>query len=155
VSRLLALDVGDRRVGVAVGDTATGVVRPLTTFRRGTLERDAEVVARLATEQRASQLVIGLPLDVRGSEGEQALRTRAWGDELATRTGLATTWRDERLTTVSAEARQPRLRRNRSTGDPTRASIRARRTRVDQDAAVEILRAELAARAASAEPRGG
>ena len=155
MSRLLALDVGDRRVGVAVGDTATRVVRPLTTFRRGTLERDAEVVARLATEQRASQLVIGLPLDVRGSEGEQARRTRTWGDELAARTGLATTWRDERLTTVSAEARQPRLRRNRSMGDPTRASIRARRTRVDQDAAVEILRAELAARAASAEPRGG
>jgi putative Holliday junction resolvase len=134
---------------VAVADDARGSVRPLATFRRRSPEEDAARVARLAAEQRADQIVVGLPFDMDGGEGEQARRTRDWGDAVATRTGLPIVWRDERLTSEAAEATQPRLRRDRATGRPTRAAILARRVRVDRDAAARILQAELDARARS------
>lgn len=147
MTRLLGLDVGDRRVGVAIGDDTSGTIRPLATLRRGTLEEDAVRLTRLAMEQRAGELVVGLPLDMSGGEGEQARRTRTWASEMTARTGLPVTWRDERLTTEAAEATQPPLRRDRASGRPTRSAIRSRRVRVDREAAARILRAELDARA--------
>ncbi|MGC8634567.1 MAG: Holliday junction resolvase RuvX [Candidatus Limnocylindrales bacterium] len=143
MSRLLGLDLGDHRIGVAVADLATGAIRPLTTLRRGALAADAARLARLAAEQDATELVVGLPLDMQGGEGEQAGKTRTWAAEMTARTGLRLGWRDERLTTAAAESRQPALHRHRETGRPTRSSILARRARVDQEAAVLILRAEL------------
>ena len=145
---MLGLDVGDRRVGVAVADDATRSARPLATFRRGTIDQDAALVARLAAEQRAESLVVGLPLDMGGGEGEQARVTRAWASAIGMRTGLPVRWRDERLTTEAAEAHQPRLRRDRASGQPTRAAIVARRSRVDRDAATRILQSALDADAA-------
>ena len=147
MTRLLGLDVGDRRVGVAIADDASGTIRPLATLRRGTLEEDALRLARLAVEQRAGELVVGLPLDMGGGEGEQAQRTRTWASEMAARTGLPVAWRDERLTTEAAEAGQPPLHRDRATGRPTRSAIWSRRVRVDRQAAARILQAELDARA--------
>jgi putative Holliday junction resolvase len=149
VSRLLGLDVGDRRIGVAVADALSATIRPLATLRRGTLAADAARLARLAAEQHATELVVGLPLELQGGEGAQARRTRSWANEMASRTGLPVCWRDERLTTAAAELRQPALRRHRETGRPTRSSILGRRVRVDQTAAVLILRAELDARGAA------
>ena len=146
MTRLLGLDVGDRRVGVAIADDISGAVRPLGTLRRGTLEEDAQRLARLATEQRAGELVVGLPLDMGGGEGEQARRTRTWASEMTARTGLPVAWRDERLTTEAAEAIQPPLHRDRASGRPTRSAIRSRRVRVDREAAARILQAELDAR---------
>ncbi|HXQ96340.1 MAG TPA: Holliday junction resolvase RuvX [Candidatus Acidoferrales bacterium] len=146
MSRLLGLDVGDRRVGLAVGDDALGVVRPLAVVRRGTPAEDAEHLARVVTEQRVDEIVVGLPLDMDGGEGEQARLTRAWAAEIERRTGLRVAWRDERLTTEAAEAAQPRMRRDRTTGRPTRSAIVNRRARVDRDAAARILQAELDAR---------
>jgi putative holliday junction resolvase len=147
VKVLLGLDVGDRRVGVAVSDAAGLAAHPLTVFGRGTPADDASVIARLAREQRADEIVVGLPLLLDGSEAEQARRTRAWADEIAMRTALRVSWQDERLTTMLAEADQPPLRRHRATGSPTRAAVRARRVRVDLGAAVRILQAALDARA--------
>ena len=152
MTRLLGLDVGDARVGVAVGDLEALVARPLATFRRGSPAADAGLIARLAAEQAADELVVGLPVDETGSEGEQARRTRAWAMEIARRTGLRLSWRDERFTTLAAEADQPRLRRERATGRPTRAAILRRRGVVDRQAAARILQAEIDERAAL---RGG
>jgi putative Holliday junction resolvase len=152
--RLIGLDVGDRRVGVAVSDAAGRSSRPLATFRRVNIEADAGLVARLAAEQGATELVVGLPLEGDGAEGEQAVRTRAWGDAIAERTGLRLAWRDERFTTQAAEAGQPRLRRERATGQPTRAAIQRRRASVDREAAARILQAELNARAARGNATG-
>jgi putative holliday junction resolvase len=146
VKVLLGLDVGDRRVGVAVSDAMGLAAHPLTVFSRGTPADDASVVARLAREQRVEELVVGLPLLPDGSEAEQVRLTRTWADEIARRTELLVSWQDERLTTVLAEAAQPRLRRDRTTGSPTRAAVRARRVRVDLGAAVRILQAALDAR---------
>lgn len=152
MTRLLGFDVGDRRVGVAVADEATATARPLATFRRGSPEDDAALVARLAAEQHADELVVGLPLELRGVEGEQARRTRAWADDIARRTGLPVAWRDERLTTAASEAAQPRMRRDPS-GRPTRSAIMGRRVAVDREAAARILQAELDARS-GVRPRG-
>ena len=147
MTRLLGLDVGDRRVGVAIADDTSGAIRALATLRRGTLEEDAQRLTRLAAEQRAGELVVGLPLDMSGGEGEQARRTRSWASEMTARTGLPVAWRDERLTTEAAEAIQPPLHRDRTSGRPTRSAIRSRRVRVDREAAARILQAELDARA--------
>ncbi len=147
MTRLLGIDLGERRVGVAVGDDADQTARPLTTFRRGSIQDDAAVVARLAAEQRASGLVVGLPLDMRGTEGPQAQRSRAWGSAIARQTGLSLAWRDERLTTEAAESALGPVQLPRGADAPTRSAIRARRNRVDRDAAARILQAELDARA--------
>jgi putative Holliday junction resolvase len=155
VTRLLGLDVGNRRVGVAVGDETTAIAKPLTAFRRGTLDQDAAVLRRLADEQHAVEVVVGLPLDMSGAEGDQATATRSWADAVAARTGLPITWRDERLTTETAERRLGPPRRDATTGTPTRAAVRQRRSRVDREAAALILQRELDARSAGGVESGG
>lgn len=147
--RLLGIDLGARRVGIAVADAATGSVRPLVALRRGDEERDAAVIGRLAQEQGAGWLVVGLPLDMDGSEGPQAALTRAWAEAIAGRLGLPLSLRDERLTSVAAEARLGRAPRGRSGGPPARQARNAYRARVDREAAVAVLQAELDARARS------
>jgi putative Holliday junction resolvase len=148
LSVLLAVDVGDRRIGVAVGDERTGVARPLITFSRGTATDDATRLATLACEHGASQLVVGLPLNADGTEGPQAFRTRDWAAAVARTLDLEIAWRDERYTSLGAEARLGRLRRGRSGGPPSSDARRAHRDRVDREAAALILQAELDARSA-------
>lgn len=143
MTRLLGIDLGERRIGVAVSDPAGLSARPLLTFRRGSLDEDAGVLRRLAAEQHVEALVIGLPLSLRGEEGAQALRTRAWGEAVAERTGLPLRWRDERLTTVAAEERLGPVQRRPGAASPTRAAILRRRGRLDREAAARILQAEL------------
>ena len=69
MTRLLGIDLGERRIGLAIADTDTGVVRPLSTIRRADPERDAATLGRVAAEQRVDELVVGLPLNMDGSEG--------------------------------------------------------------------------------------
>jgi putative Holliday junction resolvase len=149
LSILLAVDVGTRRIGVAVGDELSGVARPLTTFPRGTVTRDVARLATLAREHGATELVVGLPLNADGTEGSQALDTRAWADAIREDLGLDIAWRDERWTSVDAEARLGGVRRGRSGGPPSPQARRSYRARVDRQAAALILQAELDARAAS------
>ena len=149
MSVLLAVDVGARRIGVAVGDERTGVARPLTTFPRGSAIHDATRLATLAREQGATELVVGLPLNADGTEGSQALETRAWADSVRVELDLEIAWRDERFTSLEAEARLGGMRRGRSGGPPSRDARRAYRARVDRQAAALILQAELDARGAS------
>lgn len=144
--RLLGIDVGDRRVGVAVSDEAGLAARALATFRRGAPEEDAALLARLAREHDADGLVVGLPLEARGTEGEQARRTRAWASTIGRLTGLRIDWRDERHTSAATEAALGAPHLDRATGQPTRAAIARRRRLVDRGAAVRILQAELDAR---------
>lgn len=143
MTRLLGIDLGERRIGLALGDPDTGSVRLLTTLARRDPEHDAATIARIAAEQRAGELVVGLPRNMDGSEGPQAAATRLWGDALAARIGLPLTWRDERLTSVTAEARLGRPPRGRSGGPPSPAARARRRGQVDQEAAALIVQAEL------------
>jgi putative pre-16S rRNA nuclease len=147
VTRLLGIDLGERRIGVAVGDT-DGTARALAVLRRGSLEGDAAALAALAGEQRAAELVVGLPRNMDGSEGAMAAAARTWGAAISARSGLPVAYRDERLTSVAAEAGMPRPRRGRSGGPPSHAAQGRRRGRIDREAARLILQAELDERAA-------
>lgn len=147
VSVLLGIDLGDRRIGVACGDSATGVVTALLTLRRGTPRQDAAVIARICEERRADAVVVGLPLHLDGSEGEQARRTRAWVDALDALLPIPVTFRDERLTSHAVEARLGRPPRGRAGGPPSSTARRARRARIDREAAALIVQAELDAQA--------
>lgn len=146
MSRLLALDIGERRIGIALADTESGSVRPLATIRRADAARDAATLARLATEQSATELVLGLPLNADGSEGTQAQLTREWAASVAAAVALPVTWRDERLTSERAEAIAGRPARGRSGGPPSATARNAYRSRIDQLAAAGIAQAELDAR---------
>lgn len=150
MSRLLAIDLGERRIGLAVADSASGSVRPLATIRRSGDERDGRTIARLIDEQRVDELVIGLPLNMDGSEGEQAARTRAWAATQAEVCGVPISWRDERLTSEIAEQQAGPPARGRSGGPPSPVARAARRARIDRLAAVAIAQGEIDARAATA-----
>src|SRR4051794_10511275 len=139
---LLGVDVGARRIGVAVADPASGVVRALTTINRSDPAGDATTLRRLAAEQAATELIVGLPLKADGSEGEQARVTRDWAAGIATLGGLPIGWRDERHTSQGAEAQLGRVRRSHNGAPPTTRSLRAYRARVDREAAAGILRAD-------------
>ena len=76
--KLLALDVGDRRVGVAVSDLSGLIATPLTVIRRSSKVEDFAKIARLVREQRAEGLVIGHPLNTDGSAGPQARRVERY-----------------------------------------------------------------------------
>ena len=146
MTRLLGVDLGTKRVGLAVGDTATGSVVPLTTIRRGDVERDARTIATIAQEQRIAELVVGLPLNMDGSEGPQAEQTRDWAEAVAAQTALPVSWRDERLTTEDAMTRLGRPARGKSGGAPSGAARRMYRSRLDRTAAAAIVQAEIDAR---------
>jgi putative Holliday junction resolvase len=102
--RYLALDVGDRRIGLAVGDDAFGLVRPLRTLARRNLEADLAGLRELIAKEEVGALVIGLPLTLRGEDGPQAQRVRRFGDACAD-LGIPVELYDERYTTAEAAAR--------------------------------------------------
>ena len=146
MTRLLGVDLGERRIGLAVADTDSGAVRPLATIRRADPARDARTIERICTEQRTDEVVVGLPLNMDGSEGTQAAETRAWAAEIAPVLNRVIVWRDERLTSELAEGRMERASRGRAGGPPSSASRASRRARIDREAAAAILQAELDAR---------
>ena len=117
--RLLGIDLGERRIGIAVAD-ADGRARPHVTLRRGrSVTDDAAAIRRLCDELAIVELVVGLPLDASGGEGEQAARTRAWAAAIAPLVGRPLTLRDERFTSHLAEQRLGPPPRGRSGGPPT------------------------------------
>jgi len=149
--RLLGIDLGDRRIGVAVADLRSGAVTPLTTFRRARrVADDAVVVARLAAEQRTGLVVVGLPLDMDGTEGLQAGKTRDWATAIEAATSLPIRYRDERLSSVRAEERLGSAGRGASGGPPSAARREAYRARIDREAAAVILQDEIDAMARGA-----
>jgi putative holliday junction resolvase len=150
MTRLLGVDLGERRIGLAVGDTTSGSVVPLATTRRATPERDSQTLARIAAEQRIDELVIGLPLSLDGSEGPQAATTREWAAAVADTCAMSVSWRDERMTTEDALRQVGGPGRGRSGGPPSAAARRAHRARLDRLAAAAIVQAEMDARASAA-----
>ncbi len=146
MSRILGIDLGTRRIGVALGDLATGHARPLVTLARRDIARDVASINRLAAEHAVEELVIGLPLSLDGSEGPQSASTREWAAAVAPLTGLRVTWQDERHTSQDAERRIGAPARGRSGGAPSVSAMRAYRARVDREAAVAIVLAAIDAR---------
>ena len=147
MSRILGVDLGARRIGLAVADSGIGGARPLATIARAkTIEADAEALARVCREQDVMELVIGLPVEASGVEGSMAEGARAWAAEIGTRLDLPVSLRDERLSSFEAERRLGRMPRGRSGGAPSRAQRNAFRAKIDREAAAVILQDELDAR---------
>jgi len=150
VRRVLGVDLGERRIGLAVADLdpAPGRAHPHATLRRGrNVLADADALARVAAEQGVVELVVGLPVEaISGDEGPQARTTRSWAEAVAGTLGLELALRDERLTSQRAEARIGPPRRGRAGGPPTSAQRDAYRARIDREAAAIILQDELDAR---------
>jgi putative holliday junction resolvase len=139
--RVLALDVGGRRLGVAVSDPTGTLALPLVTVERTTPQADAAALAALAAEHGATTVVAGLPIDLAGRQGPAAQAVRAYLDDLAARLpGLSFELVDERLTTVVAD------RALAAAGVPGRR----RRAVIDQVAASVFLQSWLDARAPGA-----
>jgi putative Holliday junction resolvase len=153
LTRLLGIDLGERRIGIAIADSTTGEIRPLTTLHRSTPQHDGATIGRLAHEQRVDEIVVGLPLMLDGSVGEQAQATRQWAGEALAGVAQPTRWRDERLTTERAIGRVGKPARGAAGGPPSTAARRAYRARLDREAAAYILQAELDERAAAGERR--
>lgn len=98
---LLALDVGERRIGVAVAGLDTKLPRPLTTLARS--EASPQDVARLITEQQAAGLVIGLPRGLDGQETAQTKAVQAFAATLTPHVTVPVYWMDEAVTSRQAE----------------------------------------------------
>lgn len=101
-ARIIGLDVGDRRIGVAISDPLGITAAGLETYTRKNMQTDVATIADIAKRHHAVEIVIGLPKNMDGSEGEQALKVMAFGKKLARATGLPIIYEDERLTTISA-----------------------------------------------------
>ena len=102
MSRVLGLDVGDRRIGVALSDERRLIASPLTVIQSVGWGPDSREILRLMAEHDAGLIVCGLPRNMDGSIGFQAEKVRRFMQVLADQ-GVAIEWMDERLTTVSAE----------------------------------------------------
>ena len=144
--RIIALDVGDRRIGIAVSDPLGFTAQPVETYTRVGYGPDTRRIAQLASQYETNRILCGLPLNMDGTQGFQTQKVREFAEKL-TEAGLAVEFYDERMTTVLAE------------GALLEADMRRenRKKKVDMVAAVMILQSYLdaqAARAAASEPDG-
>ena len=114
--RLLGIDLGDRGIGLASGDTESGVARGLPTAPRVSDAADLRRLERLVAERGIEGIVLGLPRNTDGSEGAQAAATRAWATGVLVRLGIPFVYRDERYTSQDAEAGLGRAARGSSGG---------------------------------------
>jgi putative Holliday junction resolvase len=142
--RLLGLDVGDVKIGVAVCDSLEFAAFPVGLVRRvGSLKRDVAAIAALAAEQEAEGIVIGLPLSLNGEVGPQAQKTQGFAKALANVLPLPVLLWDESLSSVEAEELLIAQGVSRA----------KRRDRIDQTAAALILESYLAHRRETNAPR--
>ncbi|PZQ99808.1 MAG: Holliday junction resolvase RuvX [Cereibacter sphaeroides] len=100
---IAGLDLGEKTIGVAVSDAFRRVATPLLTIRRSKFTADADELMRVVSTRGIAGLVLGMPLNMDGSEGPRAQSTRAFARNLGRITPLPVTFWDERLSTVAAE----------------------------------------------------
>ena len=97
--RLLGLDLGEKTIGVALSDRLLTVATPMQTLKRGKFAADAARLDIIISEQGVGGLVVGLPLNMDGSDGPSAQSARAFGRNWANRSPLPLVFQDERLST--------------------------------------------------------
>ena len=130
---LLGLDLGSKTIGVAASDPDRRVAAPVETISRQRFNLDARRILDLAVERRAAGFVLGLPINMDGSEGPRAQATRAFARNMARLTELPIALWDERLSTAAVE-------RALIAADASRAK---RKSVIDQHAAAYILQGAL------------
>lgn len=100
--RIMAIDYGDARTGIAISDLLGSIVGSTTVIHSRNTERTIDDICRLVQQEGVQQLVVGLPRNMDGTEGTRAQLCREFADKLAQRTGLPVQLWDERRTTVEA-----------------------------------------------------
>ena len=131
--RSMALDVGDKRIGVAMSDPLGIIVTPSTVIQRQSLAKDLAEILRVASENDVERIIVGNPISMDGIEREQAQRVQRFSALLGEQTPIPITLWDERLSTVEAK------RRLRESG----SSARKRAAMVDSVAAAVLLQSYL------------
>ena len=101
---LLAFDFGTRSIGVAIGQRITGTARPLTAIKAQDGTPDWNIIGRLLKEWQPEAVIVGLPLNMDGTEQPLTARARNFANKIHGRFGVAITLHDERLSTVEARA---------------------------------------------------
>jgi len=103
--RLLGLDLGEKTIGLAISDRDRSLASPLKTLRRGKFRKDAEALAATIAEREVAGLVLGLPVNMDGSEGPRCQSTRQFARNLEMEAGIAlpVAFWDERLSTAAVE----------------------------------------------------
>jgi putative Holliday junction resolvase len=132
-SRLMGLDLGTKTIGIATSDRSRQIATPITTIARTKFTKDATELLAIATKENVGVLVLGLPINMDGTEGPRAQATRAFARNLAKLTPLAIVFWDERLSTAAVERMLIEADASRATRDKV----------VDKLAAAWILQAAL------------
>jgi putative Holliday junction resolvase len=139
MARLLSLDLGERRIGVAICDPTGTLARPLTTIHRASRREDFDAIAELVSSNEVERIIVGLPLSLDGAEGPQARRVKRYADRLAQAVDVPLEFWDERYS--SQEAAEILGKTGRKQRDV--------RNRIDATAAAVILQSYLDAHARS------
>ena len=134
--KILSVDYGDARTGLAISDSSEFLASPIGTITEYNAEKLAEKIKAEAASRGAQQIVMGLPVNMNGTKGERAQKCEAFGKLLEEKTGLEVVMWDERSTTVSA----PRILNEVNVRGKKRKAV------VDAVAAVLILESYLAYR---------
>ena len=142
--RILSLDVGDRRIGLAISDEMGWTAQGLETYERRNLRKDLAYLIELIRSRDVTDVVVGLPRHLDGHIGPQAQKVLTFVDSLKTQISVPILMWDERLTTREAERTliDAHVRRSK------------RKTVVDQMAAILILQGYLDSRQAASQPTG-
>jgi putative Holliday junction resolvase len=133
-TRLLGLDLGDKTIGLALSDPGLTVASPIETIRRGKFTRDAETLIGIVEARGVGGLVIGLPVNMDGTEGPRCQSTRQFAANLLEKIDLPIAFWDERLSTAAVE---------RFLTDEANMSRKRRGAVVDKLAAAYILQGAL------------
>jgi len=99
----MGLDVGDRRIGVALSDPGGILASPFTIIECTDLERDIEAITDIVRQHEVGRIIVGLPRSMGGGIGHQARKVQDFVEELRGRVAVPVEFRDERLTSVSAK----------------------------------------------------
>jgi len=129
--KFLGLDIGDRRIGVAFGDSVLLLATPMDVITRVSLEQDKRAIAAFAQKYDAAQLVVGLPRNMDGTQGAQAESVVKYAEKIARAINLPVIFWDERLTTVEAIRR---VQETNVTGQAVRGLRRGKKARRSLDA---------------------
>lgn len=143
-SRILALDVGKKRIGLAVSDELGLTAQGIETLQRDRIREDLEKLRNIAEKWRVGLLLVGKPLHMSGDESRQSEYTREFAERLGNHLGLPVVFWDERLTSAEAE----RLLREGG------ATLAQRKKAVDRMAAVLLLESYLEHRSAQQQGEG-
>ena len=139
MARYMGLDVGTKTIGVAVSDGLEMLAHPVCTLTRRGVRKDVEMLSPLLTEHDVHSLIVGLPLELDGTEKRSARLARQIGAEARAKTGLRVMYVDERFTSVDAERQLIEVNMRRE----------QRKAVIDQQAAVLILQSFLDGREAA------